>query len=555
MKASDILVKALEAEGVQYVFGVPGEENLDVVESLRTSSIQLIVTRHEQTAGFIAATIGRFTGKPGVALSTLGPGATNFTTAAAYATLGGMPMMMITGQKPIKSSKQGHFQIVDVVRMMQPLTKFTKQINNANVLAATVREACQIATEERPGAVHLELPEDIAAEDSPNTMIFPVQNVRRPVAEQKAIQGAVDMIRSAKRPLLLVGAGANRKVTAKMLQEFVELTGIPFFNTQMGKGVIDERHAAYIGTAALSSNDLVHVAVEQADVIVNVGHDVIEKPPFIMKQGGAQVIHINFYRAKVDTVYFPQHEVIGDIGNAIWQIKEGLIPHLPSVAWDFSRFQKIKQTIEDHIARDTNDPRFPMVPQRFVADVRKALPEDGILTLDNGMYKLWFARNYKAYHPNTILLDNALATMGAGLPSAMAAKLLYPNRAVVAVCGDGGFMMNSQEVETAVRLKQHLVILILNDSGYGMIKWKQEAGGFESHGLDFGNPDFVLYAQSYGAQGHRVQKTDELLPLIQECLATPAVHIIDVPIDYAPNKEIFNTELLALSETMRASIT
>ncbi len=429
MKASDILVKALEAEGVQYVFGVPGEENLDVVESLRTSSIQLIVTRHEQTAGFIAATIGRFTGKPGVALSTLGPGATNFTTAAAYATLGGMPMMMITGQKPIKSSKQGHFQIVDVVRMMQPLTKFTKQINNANVLAATVREACQIATEERPGAVHLELPEDIAAEDSPNTMIFPVQNVRRPVAEQKAIQGAVDMIRSAKRPLLLVGAGANRKVTAKMLQEFVELTGIPFFNTQMGKGVIDERHAAYIGTAALSSNDLVHVAVEQADVIVNVGHDVIEKPPFIMKQGGAQVIHINFYRAKVDTVYFPQHEVIGDIGNAIWQIKEGLIPHLPSVAWDFSRFQKIKQTIEDHIARDTNDPRFPIVPQRFVADVRKALPEEGILTLDNGMYKLWFARNYKAYHPNTILLDNALATMGAGLPSAMAAKLLYPNRA------------------------------------------------------------------------------------------------------------------------------
>lgn len=555
MKASDILVKALEAEGVAYVFGVPGEENLDFVESLRTSKIQLIVTRHEQTAGFIAATIGRLTGKPGVALSTLGPGATNFTTAAAYATLGGMPMMMITGQKPIKSSKQGHFQIVDVVRMMQPLTKFTKQINNANVLAATVREACQLATEERPGAVHLELPEDIAAEDSLNTMIFPVSHVRRPVAEQKAIQVAVDMLRLAKRPLLLVGAGANRKVTANMLQEFVERTGIPFFNTQMGKGVIDERHAAYIGTAALSSNDLVHVAVEQADVIVNVGHDVIEKPPFIMKQGGAEVIHINFYRAKVDNVYFPQHEVIGDIGNAIWQIKEGLMPHLSSISWDFSVFQKIKQTIEDHIARDTNDPRFPIVPQRFVADVRKALPEDGILTLDNGMYKLWFARNYKAYHPNTILLDNALATMGAGLPSAMAAKLLFPNRAVVAVCGDGGFMMNSQEVETAVRLKQHLVILILNDSGYGMIKWKQEAGGFENHGLDFGNPDFVLYAQSYGAQGHRVQKTDELLPLMQECLATPAVHIIDVPIDYAPNKEIFNKELLALSETMRASIT
>ncbi|PIT86154.1 MAG: acetolactate synthase large subunit, partial [Candidatus Magasanikbacteria bacterium CG10_big_fil_rev_8_21_14_0_10_43_6] len=453
MKASDLLVKALENEGVEFVVGVPGEENLDFVESLRTSSIMLIPTRHEQTAGFIAATVGRLTGKPGVALSTLGPGATNFATAAAYATLGAMPMVMITGQKPIKTSKQGHFQIIDVVQMMKPITKYTKQVTNANVLAGTVREAFQVSMDERPGAVHIELPEDIAAEDTEFDQVFPIKKIRRPVAEEKTIAGVVEVLRAAKRPLLLIGAGANRKLTSKMLREFIDATGMPFFNTQMGKGVVDERHPAFIGTAALSSNDLLHVAVEKADVIINVGHDVIEKPPFIMKRDGAVVIHINFNRALVDNVYFPQHEVVGDIANAIWQLKEALKDTVP--AWDFSEFLAVKKVIDAHIARDIDDVRFPIVPQRFVADVRRAMPEDGILTLDNGMYKIWFARNYKAYQPNTILLDNALATMGAGLPSAMAAKMVAPERAVLAVCGDGGFMMNSQELETAVRLKLH----------------------------------------------------------------------------------------------------
>ncbi len=542
MKASDLLVKALENEGVEYIFGIPGEENLDFLESLRTSKIKLIVTRHEQAAGFMAATVGRLTGKPGVCLSTLGPGATNFVTAAAYANLGGMPMVMITGQKPIKSSKQGHFQIIDIIKLMEPVTKYTKSIVNANLIPSQVREAFRIATEERPGAVHLELPEDIAAEDAELVDVFPVQKNRRPIAEEKAIDAAVKMIVQAKSPLLLIGAAANRKMTAKMLREFVDATGIPFFNTQMGKGVIDERHPLYLGCAALSSNDFLHCAIDRADLIINVGHDVIEKPPFIMKHGDARkVIHVNFYGAKVDNVYFPELEVVGDIGNAVWQLTEKLKNE--NLKNENEYFEKIKNTVEEHIIKNIHDARFPMLPERVVADVRKNLPDNGILTLDNGMYKLWFARNYKAYEPNTFLLDNALATMGAGFPSAMAAKLLYREKKVVTVCGDGGFMMNSQELETAIRMQLDLVIVILNDSGYGMIKWKQEGQDMENFGLDFGNPDFVKYAEAYGASGYRVSSADEFSILLEECLNKKGVHLIEVPVDYSENHQKLSLEL------------
>lgn len=539
MKSSDLFVKALEQEGVQYVFGVPGEENLDLLESLRTSKIKFIVTRHEQGAGFMAATYGRLTGKAGVALSTLGPGATNLVTPAAYAQLGAMPMLMITGQKPVKKSKQGQFQIVDTISMFKPLTKYTRQIVFGSNVPSAVHEAIQIAEEERPGAVHLELPEDVAAEETDAPVLMRAK-ARRPVAEEKAVNQAVEMIKNAKHPLLLIGAGANRKMTSKMLREFVDKTGIPFFNTQMGKGVIDERHPLYLGTAALSANDYLHCAIDRADLIINVGHDVIEKPPFIMTPNGAKVLHINFFRAKIDAVYFPQAEVIGDIANAIWQIKEKL---QPQPAWDFSYFMKVQAQLREHIARDAGEDAFPVIPQRLVADVREVMPDDGIVALDNGMYKLWFARHYPVYQPNGLLLDNALATMGAGLPSAMAAKMIYPERKVMAVCGDGGFMMNSQEIETAVRLKLNLVVLILNDSGYGMIKWKQEGMNLPSFGLDYGNPDFVKYAEAYGAKGYLLKKTAELKKLLSKCLDSKGVHVIEVPVDYRQNHVVLTKEL------------
>lgn len=543
MKAAELFVKALENENVEYIFGIPGEENLDFLDALSRSNIKLILTRHEQAAGFMAATYGRLTGKAGVCLSTLGPGATNLVTAAAYAKLGAMPMLMITGQKPIKSRKQGHFQIVDIVDMMRPLTKSTVQIVSSSNIPVRVREAMRLAEEERPGATHLELPEDIAKEETDEPLID-ASMVRRPIAEEKAIQAAITQIENSKRPLLLVGAGANRRMTSRMLRRFVETTGIPFITTQMGKGVIDETHPLFMGNAAISSNDFVHRAIDAADLIINVGHDIIEKPPFFMKPGGMQVIHVNFFTATVDPVYFPQLEVVGDIANSIWQITERIKKR---ESWDFTRFQEVHKALDAHLKQGADDPRFPVYPQRLVADMRRVMPDDGIIALDNGVYKLWFARNYKARLPNTVLLDNALAAMGAGLPSAMAARLIYPDRKIVAVCGDGGFMMNSQELETAVRLKMNLLVVILRDNAYGMIKWKQKNMEFQDFGLDLGNPDFVQYAQSYGAHGHRVEAADELVPLMQRCHETPGVHVIDVPVDYSENERILFHEIAELS--------
>ena len=543
MKASDLFVRALEAEGVEYVFAIPGEENLDLLESLRGSQIKLVVTRHEQAAGFMAATYGRLTGKAGVCLATLGPGATNLVTAAAYAQLGAMPMVMITGQKPIKSSKQGQFQIIDVVDMMRPLTKFTRQIVSGDSVPSRIREAFRLAQEERPGATHLELPEDIAREHSPMPVLQPSSH-RRPIAEDKAITHAANAIRAARKPLLLLGAAANRKLTTKMARAFIDKLGIPVVTTQMGKGVIDEDTPCFIGNTALSDGDFVHRAIHQADLIINVGHDVVEKPPFFMRPGGAEVVHINFNSAQVDPVYFPQIEVIGDIANSLWQLKEQLEPQ---PHWSFSDFFRIRSALQQHINEGFVDDRFPMLPQRLVQELRDAMPDDGIIALDNGMYKIWFARNYPARKPNTVLLDNALATMGAGLPSAMAAKLVYPNRRVVAVCGDGGFMMNSQELETAVRLGLDLVILILRDDGYGMIKWKQAHMDFRDFGLDFGNPDFVAYAQAYGAQGHRLSSTAEFKTVLENCFATGGVHLIDAQVDYSQNHQVLNNDIRELA--------
>ena len=543
MKASDLFVKALEAENVEYVFGIPGEENLDFLESLRTSSIKLILTRHEQGAGFMGATYGRLTGKPGVCLATLGPGATNFVTAAAYAQLGAMPMMMITGQKPVKHSKQGHFQIVDIVDMMKPLTKYTKQIVSADNIPARVREAFRRATEERPGATHLELPEDIAHDETDAT-VLPASHVRRPVADEKSILYAIDAIANAKRPILMIGAGANRKTTSKMLREFIDTLGIPFFTTQMGKGVVDEHHPLWLGNAALSDGDFVHRAIEHADCIINVGHDVVEKPPFFMRKGLRTVIHVNYCSAEVDTVYFPQIEVVGDIANTIWRMKQRLEKQ---AHWDFSFFKRVRGELFNHLALGANDERFPIYPVRMVKEIREAMPEDGIVCLDNGMYKLWFARYYLCNQPNTLLLDNALATMGAGLPSAMAAKMVYPNRKVVAVSGDGGFMMNSQELETAVRLNLNITQIVLRDNAYGMIKWKQANMNFPNFGMDMGNPDFVKYAESYGARGWRPNSVKEFREMLEKSLETPGVDLIELAVDYSDNDRVLNKEIKELS--------
>ncbi len=547
MKASDLFVRALENEGVEYIFGIPGEENLDLLESLRKSNIKLILTRHEQGAGFMAATYGRLTGKVGVCLATLGPGAANFLTAAAYAQLGGMPMLMITGQKPIKKSKQGRFQIIDVVNMMKPVTKYAKQVANGNNIPSMVREAFKIATLQRPGAVHIELPEDIAAEDV-ELNIYPVRKISYPRARKDVLGEAARMIESSKRPLLLIGAGANSKDISDILTEFVTETGIPFFTTQMGKGVVSEEHKLCLRTAALSDKDFVHCAIDRADLIINVGYNATEKPPFFMenKEGAKKVIHINFFPSEVDDIYFPQLDVVGDIALSMQILTNSINPQ---EHWDFDYFKRMAKEIKTHLVKYFDDTRFPILPQRVVRELRNTLKEDDILTLDNGVYKIWFARNYKCYKPNTLLLDNALATMGAGLPSAIAAKMVNPDKRVVTVCGDGGFMMNSQEMETAVRLGLDLVVIILNDNAFGMIKWKQEGMGFENFGLDYNNPDFVKYAQSYGAKGYRPKSCEEFEKILNECINKKGVHLIDLAVDYSLNHAILN-ELLANKSCM-----
>lgn len=540
MKGSDLLIAALENEGVDRIFGVPGEENLDVLESLRTSRIELVLTRHEQAAAFMAATHGRLTGRPGVCLATLGPGALNLSTGAAYAHLGAMPMILITGQKAVMSAKQARFQIVDIVASMKPITKMTRQIINSASIPTMVREAFRVAIEERPGPVHLELPEDVAAEEVKHISVIPPHTLELPVPHTAALDRAAELILSSKRPLVMIGAAGNRPALVDALSAFVKRTSLPFFNTQMGKGAITGGSDLYVGTAALSEGDYVHEAVSRADLIIAIGHDTIEKPPFLMSsEGGPKVIHVGYQSATVEEVYHPDMEVIGDIGAAVEMLGDRLEGRLSADAGIAELRQKILARVGDRADED----RFPVTPQRIVHDVRMVMPEDGIVCLDNGMYKIWFARNYRTHVANTLLLDNALATMGAGLPSAMMAAMLYPSRRVIAVCGDGGFMMNSQEMETAVRLGLNLVVLILNDSAYGMIRWKQAVDGFPDFGMSFGNPDFVRYAQSYGAKGTRVTAVDDLVPTLEAAFSGGGVHLVDVPIDYSENTRVLVEEL------------
>ena len=538
-KGSDLLVAALENEGVEHIFGVPGEENLDVVESLRRSRIELVLTRHEQSAAFMAATHGRLTGRPGVCIATLGPGALNLVTGAAYAHLGAMPMVLITGQKGIMTSRQARFQIVDMIATMKPLTKSTRQIVSTATIPTFVRDAFRVAMEERPGPVHLELPEDIAGEEAPDLPLVPPHPIELPVAPPAALDRAAAMILQAKRPLVMLGAAASRPRLTAGLTEFIRRTQIPFFNTQMGKGTVAGGHKLYLGTAALSERDYVHEAIDRADLIIAIGHDTIEKPPFLMGPDGPQVIHISFTPANVEQVYFPHAEVVGDVGPSLALLADRLEGKLATA----SALAALREEILARIGDRATEGRFPPTPQRIVHDVRKVMPEDGIVALDNGMYKIWFARNYRTWMPNTLLLDNALATMGAGLPSAMMAAMLHPDRRVLAVCGDGGFMMNSQELETAVRLKLNLVVLILDDNGYGMIRWKQAVDHFADWGLTFGNPDFVKYAEAYGAKGSRVEATEDLVPTLEAAFAGGGVHVVTVPIDYSENMRVLVDEL------------
>lgn len=539
MKASDLFVKQLEEEGVEYIFGLPGEENLDFLESLRSSRIKLIVTRHEQAAAFMAATYGRLTGRAGVCFSTLGPGATNLVTGVAHAQLIGAPLVAITGQKAVRDNWQAAFQLIDVVRLMQPITKHASSIADPGMIPTVLRNAFKTAQAERPGAVHIELPEDVAGSDT-DAQVQKSVRARRPDPDATTIEGAAELINSARHPLLILSSGANRKLIWKELREFVERTGIHVVHTQMGKGVLSDESPYSLFATGIHKRDYVNCGIDRADVIITVGYNIVEYPPYVWNPVlEKKIIHIDFVEAGVDRYYDPQIEVVGDVSIALRLLAPKVTPRKDSLFMDLRKF------LEEKLAAPC-DMSWPPTPREVVQHVREALGHEDIVTLDNGIYKLWFSRLYRTYKPNTFILDNALATMGAGLPAAIAAKLVHPEQKVLAVVGDGGFMMNAQELETAVRLNIPVVVLILNDNAFGFIKWKQQNMGFRSFGLDYGNPDFAKFAEAHGAVGMKLEKGQSLGELLNDAFAKKSVVVIECPIDYSVNYETFSKEIESL---------
>lgn len=537
MKASDLFVRQLVEEGVEYVFGIPGEENLDLLESLRASNIRVIVTRHEQAAAFMAATCGRLTGRAGVCFSTLGPGATNLMTGVAHAQLIGAPLVAVTGQKALRDNRQAIFQLIDVVGLMRPVTKSAVSIADPGMVPTVLRNAFKLAQAERPGAVHVELPEDVAG-SATDAAVQPKAQVRRPLPDPKAIDAAAALINAADHPLLLLSAGANRNRISREIAAFVEQTGIFAVHTQMGKGVLSDDSEYSIFAAGIHRRDYVNCGIDRADLIISVGYDIVEYPPSVWHRNlDKKIIHLDFSEARTDTYYNPAIEVIGDIATSL----SLLCPKITGKK-DGELFRKIRSFLTKKLSLERSGGH-PPTPKDIVWHVRNVLGPDDILTLDNGIYKLWFSRLYRTFRPNTFLLDNALATMGAGLPAAIAAKMLFPERKVLAVAGDGGFLMNSQELETAVRYNIPVVVLVVNDNAFGFIKWEQKAKGFVNFGLDLGNPDFSRFAESFGAAGMKVKKGDDLSAVLQSAFALDRPVLIECPVDYSMNYELFSKEL------------
>ncbi len=540
MKASDLFVKQLEEEGVEYIFGLPGEEILDLLESLRKSRIKLIMTRHEQAAAFMAATCGRLTGKAGVCFSTLGPGATNLMTGIAHAQLIGAPLVAITAQKALRENWQARFQLIDVVGMMKPITKDSVSIVDPSSVPSVLRNAFKLAQAERPGAVHIELPEDVASSETDST-IQKKGHTRRPEADREAIEGAAELVNKAERPLIILSSGANRKLISRQLLQFVEKTGIYAVHTQMGKGVLSDDSKYSLFATGIHKHDYVNCGIDKADLIITIGYNIVEYPPYVWNKNlDKKILHIDFVEADVDKYYNPNIEVIGDISSSLRLLGEKVISRKNGDV-----FKAVREFLVRKLSPAVTK-KYPPTPPEIVWHARNALSEDDILILDNGIYKLWFSRMYKTYRPNTFLLDNALATMGAGLSAGIAAKMLNPDKNVLAVVGDGGFMMNSQELETALRYQIPVVVLVVNDNAFGFVKWEQANKGFKGFALDYSNPDFARYAESYGAVGLKVKKGDDLSSVLREAFSRKKPVLIECPVDYSVNYEAFSEELAHL---------
>jgi acetolactate synthase I/II/III large subunit len=528
-----LLVKCLECEGVKYVFGIPGEENLHVIDALLDSGIQFITTRHEQGAAFMADVYGRLTGNPGVCLSTLGPGATNLVTGVADANLDGAPLIAITGQVGTDSMHLSSHQYLDLVSLFTPITKWSKQIVRPDTVTEIVRKAFKIAANGKPGAVHIDLPKNIAAMPVEGNPIpkFPAE---KSFASFASLEKAAAAISQAKNPLILSGNGSIRVGADKAITAFAQALKIPVANTFMGKGIIPFTSAYSLWTIGLAQQDYINQVLEETDLVIAIGYDLVEYSPQKWNQNGKiKIIHIGTECAGTDKYYQPAVEVIGDITDSVKEIMQRCSrAEQPAHALEIR--QKM-QTEYDSIATDT---AFPMKPNKILYDVRKVMGEDDILISDVGAHKMWIARQYHCYKPNTCIISNGFASMGISIPGALAAKLVHPERQVLAVCGDGGFMMNCQELETARRVGCPFVTLIFNDGSYGLIKWKQQTKFGRTGCVDFTNPDFKMLAESMGLKGYRVENAEDLIPILKDAFAQQVPSVIDCPVDYSENLKL-----------------
>lgn len=535
MKVSDLIIKALEAEGVTHVFGLPGEETEDLLFSLQNSSITFVSTRHEQGAAFMADVWGRITGKAGVCLATLGPGATNLITGLADAHLDKSPVVAITAQGSLERLHKESHQTIDIVNMFKPIVKWNTQITHPEITAEAVRKAFKLAEMEKPGVTHIEVPEDIAEKEVNAQPLQPLK-LRRASPDYKAINKALEILKDAKRPLIIAGNGAIRKLASKHLREFVAKTNIPVVSTFMGKGAISDRDEHSLFAVGLKMKDYVMCAIDAADVIITVGYDVAEYDPenWNVKKD-KKIIHIDFTPAEVYDFYQPVIEIVCDISGSLWELNN-------AVQKEQVTFTNWAIPVRKIIAEDFNSYQLeegkPFTIPGALHLVREYLAEDDILISDVGSHKMWIARNYPAYSPNTVIISNGLASMGIAVPGGLAAKLVYPNRKIVAACGDGGFLMNSQEIETAKRMSIGYTIIVFNDNNYGMITWKQEVHTGKSFGTALTNPDFKKYAESFGIKGYSPNTLDELKQNLKEALTSQELCIVEIKVDPSKNKEL-----------------
>ncbi|BAZ83913.1 acetolactate synthase large subunit [Dolichospermum compactum] len=534
MNTAELLVQCLENEGVQYVFGLPGEENLHVLEALKNSSIQFITTRHEQGAAFMADVYGRLTGKAGVCLSTLGPGATNLMTGVADANLDGAPLVAITGQVGTDRMHIESHQYLDLVAMFAPVTKWNKQIVRPSITPEVVRKAFKRSQTEKPGAVHIDLPENIAA--------MPVEgkplnkdNSEKTYASFASIRAAAGAISQAVNPIILVGNGAIRAKASDAVTQFATQMNIPVVNTFMGKGVIPYTHPLALWSVGLQQRDFITCGFDNTDLVIAIGYDLIEfSPKKWNPEGTIPIIHIAATSSEIDSSYIPQVEIVGDISDSLNEILKLAERHNKPNPYSIGLRANIRADYEEY----AKDDEFPIKPQKLIYDLRQVMGPDDIVISDVGAHKMWIARHYHCHSPNTCIISNGFAAMGIAIPGALAAKLVHPDRKVVAATGDGGFMMNCQELETALRVGTPFVTLIFNDGGYGLIEWKQENqfGPGNSSFVHFGNPDFVKFAESMGLKGYRVESVADFVPLLKEALAQDVPAVIDCRVDYRENR-------------------